>query len=754
MASPLCEYCAVLPLDPRQLDAKHRSELKKSLLPCIWKLGNVERIRSSSCRLCQLVSTALYHECRLRCSPPIPDNHEVQLESNKRGSEPLFFIKVYPPTGSGLQFWQFMLYDHDIQIYFVRHPSLGAVPRPLDCVPPARGGAIDIHRIRQWIDSCLHSHSDCNAGEASSPEKERSADADPQGRPISDSHGGLDIIRLLDVQDRCLVETVDSVRYVALSYLWGLAVNVRLTTANYPDLVHRPGSLDKYWSSLPRTIQDAITLVREIGERYLWCDALCLVQNDKVDVQRGLKSMDYIYEQALFTIVGAYGHNADAGLPGLLPGSRLSARTSGILDEVISDVTLGLDIPLGLSMHATTYRSRGWTFQEELLSRRRVYFVDGRVYFHCQSTTESENGFPQATTELEKLGRYLPGDDIQRLSQFRDPLPAFIQILEVYSKRALTYPADALNAMRGIVRRVSDKMSCDFLEGIPRSAFDFIILFSGVSTSPLRRRQDFPSYSWTGWIGEAKLVWLIETYDLFRTKAEGKAARMNRWLTDNTWIIWYALSPDGTRGLVWDPQANSDFPWDDPEYVGYRTRAPFHLPELRIKTTHTHPTIETRHALARPLHALNRGYHLLQFWTLSVFLHLRDINIQDGTAKVLDTTDDCICGYLYIDGLEDTPFYETKSGKYGPPRVYELILLSSTKCPWWELRPYFGADSEEYSSEPMKRYERDFLCQCYNVMVLEWMGNVAERRGMGIILQSSVLHSLPPGPVWKEIVLG
>lgn len=359
MTSPstLCEYCEPIPLEPHQLDIELDLQVEVGG-SARWELGTVGRVRSSNCRLCRLVSMTLYHESRLRCASPVPGNHQVELSwggSRFLGYEPVFTIKVNQPGN------QYGSYEHVIRIYIARVASLGGIRNPPSCPNPDRGEALDIVRARQWIEGCLRSHPDCNV-ELEPVRREEDPEVDPQGRRISDSHGGLQILRLLDVQDNCLIETVDSVKYVALSYLWGLAVNVRLTTANYQALVHRPGSLGEYWDTLPRTIQDAITFVRAIGGRYLWCDALCLIQNDNEDIQRGLESMDYIYEQARFTIVGACGHDADAGLPGVLPGSRLGARDSGILDEIVPGIVLGLDISLDLSLKPSSYRSRGWTY--------------------------------------------------------------------------------------------------------------------------------------------------------------------------------------------------------------------------------------------------------------------------------------------------------------------------------------------------------------------------------------------------------
>jgi hypothetical protein len=42
----------------------------------------------------------------------------------------------------------------------------------------------------------------------------------------------------------------------------------------------------------------------------------------------------------------------------------------------------------------------------------------------------------------------------------------------------------------------------------------------------------------------------------------------------------------------------------------------------------------------------------------------------------------------------------------------------------------------------------------YSVLLIKWIGDVHERRGIGEILKSSVKNSLQPGPQWKEIILG
>lgn len=51
--------------------------------------------------------------------------------------------------------------------------------------------------------------------------------------------------------------------------------------------------------------------VHLIGEKNLWVDALCLVQDD---VPNGMQLMDFVYENAPAKIIAVNGSAADVGL--------------------------------------------------------------------------------------------------------------------------------------------------------------------------------------------------------------------------------------------------------------------------------------------------------------------------------------------------------------------------------------------------------------------------------------------------------
>ncbi|KAJ0382524.1 hypothetical protein COL922a_012392 [Colletotrichum nupharicola] len=65
-------------------------------------------------------------------------------------------------------------------------------------------------------------------------------------------------------------------RYVALSYCWGgVSQAIMLRTGNMSDLT---SSIDP--QKLDPTIRDSIIVTRQLGFKFLWIDALCIIQDD------------------------------------------------------------------------------------------------------------------------------------------------------------------------------------------------------------------------------------------------------------------------------------------------------------------------------------------------------------------------------------------------------------------------------------------------------------------------------------------
>jgi hypothetical protein len=63
-------------------------------------------------------------------------------------------------------------------------------------------------------------------------------------------------------------------RYAALSYCWGDVLPLRLTKDVFEQF-----EKSMPISHLPKTFRDAIEATRSLGLRYLWIDALCIIQH-------------------------------------------------------------------------------------------------------------------------------------------------------------------------------------------------------------------------------------------------------------------------------------------------------------------------------------------------------------------------------------------------------------------------------------------------------------------------------------------
>lgn len=86
-------------------------------------------------------------------------------------------------------------------------------------------------------------------------------------------------LRVIDTADNCLTMIPWSGTYLSLSYVWPQFDTLRLLQSNSTEL-HRNGALTSLQHRLPKVIRDAMSVVRDVGERYLWVDALCITQDD------------------------------------------------------------------------------------------------------------------------------------------------------------------------------------------------------------------------------------------------------------------------------------------------------------------------------------------------------------------------------------------------------------------------------------------------------------------------------------------
>ncbi|KAK1672802.1 heterokaryon incompatibility protein-domain-containing protein [Colletotrichum godetiae] len=324
------------------------------------------------------------------------------------------------------------------------------------------------------------------------------------------------MIRCIDVDAMCIVDLQNpEAKWVALSYVWGQR-EFKVLKGTSLESLRCPGALDPSW--IPDTILDAITVTRMIGEKYLWTDSLCIIQDSPQDKATFIPLMDVIYGLATLTIVALSGEGAYDGLPGVRASSRPSAEGPFFVNGVWLQKAPPPD-GLGFTpadRNRSKYMTRGWTFQEILLSRRLLIFTPEVVFWECQSATWREDAnweildpvnrgltlFRNSVFNFDHEGIHVPNADPESFNRM------YQSLMSDYGNRELTYDGDALGAIEGILASIQLTSGFGFTWALPKS-------FLNHNVSSVRRRKatytiatkhdtiqvPYPSWSWIGWIG-------------------------------------------------------------------------------------------------------------------------------------------------------------------------------------------------------------------------------------------------------------
>lgn len=381
----------------------------------------------------------------------------------------------------------------------------------------------DLNLLRLWLDTCRHEHGDAC-------------------KPLGSREDIVQGFRLINCTESSpgVEEKPWGTTYAALSYVWGST----------------PTDLEDW----PKTVLDAIELTRQLGLTYLWVDRLCIDRSDPAKTHYLISRMKNIYQDAEFTIVAAAGSGASHGLPGVgstlrTPQPKYYLDSGSLLLSILRDPRRDI--------LESQYWTRGWTYQEGVLSNRHIVFTEFQAYwecrcmaaqesadmtlFHMPETHKAESNFVMADfmlTGIFKGGAYSGGsiahrddlvisdDEVYRLDYgfpINQDLTVGAQLrglnehIREFSKRRLTHDTDALLAFQGVIGIYEKTRELYLFHGIPMwtgkiagNANSAHITFAlSVSSwyhraSPnhsmfvseqCARRTHLPSWTWAGWNG-------------------------------------------------------------------------------------------------------------------------------------------------------------------------------------------------------------------------------------------------------------
>ena len=347
---------------------------------------------------------------------------------------------------------------------------------------------VDLDIVKQWKNQCLASH----GLKCENPMKIWPT------RPAW----------LIDIENNCVVSGQSRGAFVALSYRVGEHLRFRADTDTMAKL-RKPNALDspEISMNLSPILRHAMYLTSAIGERYLWADALCIVHGDDAATVEQLNLMGAIYASAIVTIIATDGDSQD-GLLGLRDISTPRKLEQNIVPFGEEKIVVQ-NTKLFFSTGGTPYYDRGWAYQEDKMSQRKILFNKKEVHWECQCNVWHEEMIFGA-----KFKGYINPRSSVILAGFPD-MNSFNHLITDYNKRELRFEEDALPAISGLLSVISRSFTGGFIYGLPEMLFD-----RGLGWRPhwnhtnLRRRVQsdrpntsrlshlsLPSWSWIGWQG-------------------------------------------------------------------------------------------------------------------------------------------------------------------------------------------------------------------------------------------------------------
>ncbi|WPB07049.1 uncharacterized protein RHO25_011709 [Cercospora beticola] len=347
-------------------------------------------------------------------------------------------------------------------------------------------------QISEWLKNCASLHKSCN-------DQQRNQDSTSAK------------IRLL--VDANISGQESDIRYVTLSHRWSNITKAGATTKATILERYQSLSLDEF----PSHFKEAIALIRRLGFEHIWIDSLCIIQDSQDDWLQQASLMQRIYSRGVLNLapLGELS-NSDDVRPS--KNTEVMGCILRVSDDDAASESLICWKPdnFDQTLRESVLYSRGWTFQERLLSTRTVHFGH-QQYWECCSLRASTT-FP---TGVDFPGTF-SDNFVLRFKELSPDLPnkrmgaqdlhvLWCSLVRDYSRKTFTRSSDKLVAFRGIVERLEQVFPPalhEYMHGLWSSCLPEQLLWGveedcnrGASCTTV-----LPSWSWASRTQETKFV--------------------------------------------------------------------------------------------------------------------------------------------------------------------------------------------------------------------------------------------------------
>lgn len=226
---------------------------------------------------------------------------------------------------------------------------------------------------------------------------------------------------------------------------------------------------------MTRVIQDAVKVAKALSIRYLWVDALCIIQGDSDDWARESEQMGLVYTNSYVTFCAISTSSCLEGFLDRVPPIRIGFQsmlrpdirgTYNLRHQRLRSRFDGLVTFRRLDQKSGTWNDRAWTLQEAQLSVRQILFGPSRMHISCATQEVTEmlgKDSPYSPHFLRDLEEHPSSSDIEDLYDMWNV------ITKLYSRRKMTDKRDKLPALSGLTQVMAAKTGDHYLSGLWRN---------------------------------------------------------------------------------------------------------------------------------------------------------------------------------------------------------------------------------------------------------------------------------------------
>jgi hypothetical protein len=325
------------------------------------------------------------------------------------------------------------------------------------------------------------------------------------------------------------VSKQENSEYIALSHCWGGMVPITTTLAT---LEQRQREIR--FSELPRTFRDAITITRKLKVQYIWIDSLCIIQDSADDWEKEAAKMGTVYRNSLVCITADGSLNSHGGcfIEGH-PSRNLDVaciRCPGVASAESSIHVRRMPNTMSGSGFAhvrsdaepceSKLDTRGWVLQEQSLARRTLHYTvaemswDCATCFQCECTPLAEQVEKSSAIMQLRASKLMMQHSNQPTRQKWSQNSKWVNFVELFTQRSLTYDTDRLYALSGMAATISTSKKGSFLAGLWKEELPLGLLwrtkadYHTRNTVMSRRHQKYyaPSWSWASVTGPIEYI--------------------------------------------------------------------------------------------------------------------------------------------------------------------------------------------------------------------------------------------------------